>query len=300
MHSNRGKVSRKIEEWCKMRVIILCVYMIFILAGCGMLSEEEGDFSIIAHRGASAYGPEHTIPAYEMALKQNADYLEIDLQMTADGVLISMHDETVNRTTNGKGFVRSLTLEEIKELDAGTWFNDEYPDLAKQEFQGLTVPTLEEIIEHFGTEVSYYIETKSPSDYPGMEEELLAILDRFGLIAEKPGDSKVIIQSFSVESLKKIHSLKPTIPLIQLLSYDKRAVLTDEEIPLVKEYAVGIGPNHESIDKEYVQKAREAGLEVHPYTINDEKLLRKYLGWGITGAFTNYPDVAYEVCCLGK
>lgn len=303
MHIQRIFVSIKLEEWWRMRSFILGSYVFTILLtllGCSAKVDRQQEFLIIAHRGASAYAPEHTIPAYELALQQNADYLEIDLQMTADGVLVSMHDESVNRTTNGDGAVQLYSLSEIKKLDAGTWFNEEFPDLGKKEYEGITVPTLEEIIEHFGTEVSYYIETKSPSVYPGMEEELLRVLSRFDLVAERDEDSKVIIQSFSSDSLKLIHELAPTIPLIQLLSNRSNHKLTDEDFEEIKEYAAGIGPSHKKMNKDFVKNAREAGLEVHPYTINDAKELRKYLNWGITGAFTNHPDVAYETCCLAE
>lgn len=85
----------------------------------------------ISHRGASGHAPEHTISAYQLGEEMKGDYIEIDLQMTRDGTLIALHDTTVNRTTNGEGAVRDLTIEQIKELDAGSWFNERYPDLAK-------------------------------------------------------------------------------------------------------------------------------------------------------------------------
>ncbi len=104
----------------------------------------------IAHRGASAYAPEHTIAAYKLGQQLRGDYIEIDLQMTKDGHLVAMHDETVNRTTNGTGLVKEHTLEEIKQLNAGSFFNEKHPSLAKKEFEDAKVPTLEEIIETFG------------------------------------------------------------------------------------------------------------------------------------------------------
>lgn len=181
----------------------------------------------VAHRGASGYAPEHTLTSYELGEKMKGDYIEVDLQMTKDGQLIAMHDETLDRTTNGTGLVKDYTLDEIKKLDAGSWFNEKYPDYAKEEYAGLKVPTLEEVIQKFGKDARYYIETKSPEVYPGMEEKLLEILEEYKLTGVNAPSSKVLIQSFSPESLKKIHDLNPDIPLIQLLWYDETAAITD-------------------------------------------------------------------------
>lgn len=115
----------------------------------------------VAHRGASGYAPEHTLASYKLATKMNADYLELDLQMTKDGHLIVMHDETVDRTTNGTGWVKDLTLAEIKQLDAGAWFNEANPDKQNAHFIGQQVLTLDEVLRYFGKRENYYIETKN-------------------------------------------------------------------------------------------------------------------------------------------
>ncbi|HDR7517729.1 glycerophosphodiester phosphodiesterase [Bacillus mobilis] len=238
----------------------------------------------IAHRGASAYAPEHTIPAYTLGQQLKGDYIEIDLQMTKDGHLVAMHDETVNRTTNGTGLVKEHTLEEIKQLNASSFFNEKHPSLAKKEFEDTKVPTLEEIIETFGHSANYYIETKSPDEYPGMEEKLLEIIKQYEI------SDKVIIQSFSKESLQKIHSLDVNIPLVQLLPYKKAVQLTELEITKYKTYCIGLGMNYKYIDSAYVKRIKKHGLEVHPFTVDNEKDMKKLLLWGVDGMFTNYPD----------
>ncbi|MGG4561024.1 glycerophosphodiester phosphodiesterase, partial [Bacillus toyonensis] len=219
----------------------------------------------IAHRGASAYAPEHTIAAYKLGQQLKGDYIEIDLQMTKDGHLLAMHDETVNRTTNGKGLVKEHTLEEMKQLNVGSFFNEKYPNLAKKEFENAKVPKLKEIIEMFGHNANYYIETKSPDEYPGMEEKLLEIIKYYQI------SDKVIIQSFSEESLQKIHSLHANIPLVQLLSYQKSVQLNELEIEKYKTYCIGLGMNYKYIDSAYVKKIKKHGLEVHPFTVDNEK-----------------------------
>ncbi|WP_018132342.1 glycerophosphodiester phosphodiesterase [Effusibacillus pohliae] len=258
----------------------------------------------IAHRGASGHAPEHTLAAYEKAVQMKADYIEIDLQMTKDGVLVAMHDETLDRTTNGTGYVKDHTLAEIKRLDAGSWFNRKHPDKANPTYVGLQVPTLEEILQTFGPEGHYYIETKEPGLYPGMEEELLRILAKYKLTGQDGRPPDVIIQSFSPHSLQKIHRLNPAIPLIQLMWYDPatpgKATITDAELNRIKQYAVGVGPNYRKIDQAYVVKVRRHGLLIHPYTVDDAKDMKRLLDWGVTGLFTGYPDVLRDVLKSGK
>ncbi|HFK1399446.1 glycerophosphodiester phosphodiesterase [Bacillus cereus] len=243
----------------------------------------------IAHRGASAYAPEHTIAAYKLGQQLKGDYIEIDLQMTKDGHLVAMHDETVNRTTNGTGLVKEHTLEELKQLNAGSTYNKKYPNLAKKEYENAKVPTLEEVIEVFGHDANYYIETKSPDEYPGMEEKLLEIINHYEI------QDKVIIQSFSEESLQKLHSLHVNIPLVQLLSYKKAVQLTESEIKKYKTYCIGLGMNYKYIDAAYVKRIKKHGLEVHPFTVDNETDMKKLILWGVDGMFTNYPDRLYSL-----
>ncbi|WP_413376610.1 glycerophosphodiester phosphodiesterase [Alkalihalobacillus sp. 1P02AB] len=249
----------------------------------------------VAHRGASGYAPEHTLVAYEMGEKMKADYIEIDLQMTKDGVLIAMHDTNVDRTTNGSGAVADMTLEEIKELDAGSWFNERNPEKAKSKYVGLKVPTLEEVFRKFGRSSLYYIETKSPELYPGMEAELLRLLDKYNLAGVNGRSSKVMIQSFIPESLINIHEMNPNLPLVQLLSQPVLDEGADAQLEAIKEYAIGVGPSFTRITEEYVQKVHSHNLYIHPYTVNTREAMERALDWGVNGLFTDYPDVFREV-----
>jgi glycerophosphoryl diester phosphodiesterase len=258
--------------------------------GTAMATEKYKEIVNVSHRGASGHAPEHTITSYQMGEKMHGDYIEIDLQMTKDGKLIAMHDEKVDRTTNGTGLVKDYTLEQIKQLDAGSWFNEKYPEYAKPEYAGLKVPTLEEVFKKFGKNEKYYIETKSPEVYPGMEKELLRLVNEYDI-----NKNTLLVQSFSSLSLKTMNNLDPSIKLVQLLSYKTNAVITDAEIAAMKEYAMGVGPNHTYLNKEYVQKVVNSGLELHPYTVNDKETMEKLIDWGVTGMFTNFPDRLHEV-----
>ncbi|URT68753.1 glycerophosphodiester phosphodiesterase [Cytobacillus firmus] len=258
--------------------------------GAALAKDMHRDIVNVSHRGASAYAPEHTIAAYDMGEKMHGDYIELDLQMTKDGHLIAMHDVTLDRTTDGTGSVKDYTLNEIKQLDAGSWFNEKYPYASKAEYEGLKVPTLEEVFKKFGKNNSYYIETKSPDVYPGMEKELLRLVEKY-----KINKDKLLVQSFSPQSLKVMNELDPAIKLVQLISYKANAEITDEEIMEIKQYAMGIGPNHTYLNEEYVQKVVNSGLELHPYTVNDKERMKQLINWGVTGMFTNHPDLLHDV-----
>lgn len=253
------------------------------------------NFLNIAHRGASGHAPEHTLESYETGQKMTGNYIEIDLQMTKDGELIAMHDDDVSRTTNGKGKVKDFTLDEVKALDAGSWFNEENPDMAQPVFSNAQVPTLDEIIDRFGADANYYIETKTPDEYPGMVKELKSVLDKHGLIGPNVSTGTVIIQSFSKKSLKEVHNIDASIPLIQLITYKDTAEISNKEIKDIKAYAVGIGVSFRTLTKEYVNNVRDAGLLLHSYTVNKKADMERLISWGVTGIFTNYPDRLNDV-----
>ena len=255
----------------------------------------DGPVLNIGHRGASAYAPEHTFASYDLAIEQGADYIEIDLQMTQDGVLVAMHDKTLNRTATApegvperycRGLVSKKTLEQIKMCDVGSWFSPEYA--------GQQIPTLEEIFELYGTSVNYYIETKNPDAAPGMEEELLRLMEEYGLIEPAAEDWQVLIQSFSAESLMKIHELEPSLPLIQLY-WSGSSKTIQRDLEAASAYAVGIGPYKKDVDANLVAAAHELCLAVHPYTVNETAEMEALISLGVDGMFTNFPDRLEQV-----
>jgi glycerophosphoryl diester phosphodiesterase len=280
-------------------VVLMVILVTFAVPAGGAAAQTEstleGPVLNIGHRGASAYAPEHTFAAYDLALEQGADYIEIDLQMTADGVLVALHDKTLNRTADApegvperycRGLVSKKTLEQIKMCDAGSWFDPEYSDQR--------IPTLDEIFERYGTSVNYYIETKNPDAAPGMEAELVRLLEKHGLIPEEgPAEAEswqVLIQSFSAESLMKIHELAPTLPLIQLY-WAGTSKSIQRDLDAVSAYAVGIGPYKKDVDAALVEAAHEHCLAVHPYTVNTVEEMEDLISLGVDGMFTNNPDL---------
>lgn len=254
----------------------------------------------IAHRGASGYAPEHTFPAYDLGVRMGADYIEQDLQVTADGTLVALHDETLDRTAEGQpencsGPVRTKTLEQIKTCDVGSWFNEEYPRRADPDYVGLKIPTLEQVFREYRHRVNYYIETKSPELYPQMEEKLLALLDEYHLTRPAEERWQVLIQSFSETSLLQVQAKNPDLPLVQLIGGSATSESIQARLDEIDDYAVGIGTAQSNVDAALVKAAHEHCLAVHPYTVNKPANMERLVDVGADGMFTNFPDRLNDV-----
>jgi glycerophosphoryl diester phosphodiesterase len=304
---------------------------------------------LIAHRGASGYAPEHTLAAYGLAIEQGADFIEQDLQLTKDGALICFHDPDLARTTNaaemfpdraterdpeGDGktkrgwYTIDFTLEEIKSLDAGSWFNRANPFAANASYKGQRIPTLEEAIKVAGNRAGLYIELKQYPFYKSvgydMAGKLAAALKANGFDKPRASD-RIFIQSFSKECLLRMKEVAPRFRRIQLLPMederrkDDSAKVTPALAREIAAYAQGVGPSKAMITSaDQVSTFHRAGLLIHPYTFRgstvatarrplDEKQpdgstvreniiadIQRYLGYGIDGGFTDYPALWKE------
>ncbi len=290
-------------------VFALAMLVSATIGGTALAAKPSGKDLVlnIGHRGASGYAPEHTIPSYGLAKKLGADYIEQDIQLTEDGVLVVLHDETLDRTARPTaesapgdctGLVIEKTLEQIKTCDVGSWFNDAYPRYAKPEYVGLKIPALEEVFQRYRKSVNYYIETKNPEAAPGMEEELLRLMSKYGLTKSAASKWQVLIQSFSPASLWKIHAINSSLPLIQLYSSEETSETIQAQLDSARTYAVGIGPSKTDVDSGLVEAAHARCLDIHPYTVNEAPEMEQLIATGVDGMFTNFPDRLDAV--LGK
>ena len=273
---------------------------------------------LVAHRGASAYAPEHTLRAYRLAIEQGADYVEQDLQISKDGVLVCLHDLTLDRTTNvdevfpdrasttndGRKawYVSDFTLAELKRLDAGSWF--------KPEFAGERIATFQEAIDTIRGKAGLYPETKTPEVYGSrgfdMVKLLVDQLKKNGL--DRPNaDPKtpVVIQSFSPESLRNLRAAGLTLPLTLLVSdldAGRERWLNDAGLKEARTFATGLGPAKALLtaDPTLTARAHALGLTVTPYTyrstapvrgmtVKDEMADALYR-IGVDALFTDNPD----------
>jgi glycerophosphoryl diester phosphodiesterase len=192
--SNRKRSARGRSRGCLST--LLAILLLYYGVQVWMRTPALSAFERIAHRGARAYAPENTLRAFRTAIAQGLDWLEFDVQMTKDGALVVIHDETVDRTTDGSGAVRDLTLEQIRAFDAG---------------EGEQVPTFEEVIELAKASGAHIMpETKSAHLYPGLEEKMLQSLEQADYL------DQTVIQSFEPDSLNTLHRLNPKANLCAL------------------------------------------------------------------------------------
>jgi len=233
----------------------------------------------IAHRGASGYCPENTMAAFRRGIELGAIAIETDVQMTSDGHLVLIHDEQLERTTGSPKLVKDVTLEELRRLDAGAWFDPA--------FAGESVPTLDELLELAaprGLQVN--LELKNGVIlYPGLEEAVIATVRRFGM------ESRVIISSFNHYSLVKCKQIAPEI---------RTGILYMEGLYEPWAYAARIGADalhayHYAVIPEWVAEAAQHGVSYHPFTVNDPGEMRRLLDAGVSGIITDYPDILAEL-----
>ena len=256
---------------------------------------------VVAHRGASEEAPEHTLAAYRKAIEDGADALECDVRLTADGHLVCVHDRRVNRTSNGRGAVSALELADLAALDFGSWkgrdsrtTRDEEPDWEhlpedRENTSVLTLERLLELVADAGRRVELAIETKHPTRWAGqVEERLLVLLKRFGLDAPATAaDSPVRVMSFSARSLHRVRAASPTLPTVYLLQFLSPR-LRDGRLPAGVRIAgpsIRIVRNHPA----YIERLKNAGHQVHVWTVNEPEDVDLCVDLGIDAIITNRP-----------
>lgn len=273
---------------------------------------------VIAHRGASAYAPENTLPAFGLAAEQGATFVEFDLRLTRDGRIVCLHDDSLERTTDveevfpdrfraaGEGsqarrrwLLEDFTLAELKRLDAGSWFGPA--------FRGTRIPTFAEAIDALRGRSGLFIELKAPERYDGIERLVLAELAARGL--DRPGAdprTPVLLQSFTASSLEIFAKTHGTPLPIHLLfsARDAAPWLTDEGLQRLKGFATGISPEKTVFadHADALARARKMSLLVTPYTFrstavagfaNVRQEMAHYLDlFGVDGVITDNPDEA--------
>lgn len=232
---------------------------------------------IIAHRGASAYAPENTIASFNKALSLGARFVEFDVMLSADGYPFIFHDESLKRTTNGRGKFGLTNAEAIQSLDAGAWFSTR--------FQDEKIPSLLTTIEWLlASDVYANIEIKP---YPGTTESttvaVLTHLNRYW-----PMDKQLpIVSSFDKEALTLCRSLSPEMPLGFLLDRWEEDWLTQAK----KLNAYSVHLSREATTRKRVQAIKAEGFKVFVYTVNSQRQARTLLSWGVDALFSDYPDL---------
>jgi glycerophosphoryl diester phosphodiesterase len=222
---------------------------------------------VIAHRGASAYRPENTLPAYELAVRMRADMIEIDLHRTRDGEIVITHDEGLSGL-GGEGEIADASAAEVRALDAG---------------DGEPVPTLDEVLDGFGSRIPFNLEIKRATGalYPGIEAQALRAVTERGLQAG------ILWSSFEDPVLAELRRLDAEARIALLVSP------RSGQRPMERARAVGaeaLNPWFGMVTADLVAEAHGEGLAVYPYTVDDPDRMEQLLALGVDGMFTNHPD----------
>jgi glycerophosphoryl diester phosphodiesterase len=235
------------------------------------------DFPVIAHRGASAYAPENTLAAFDLAYISGAQWIEFDVMLSQDGEPFVIHDDTLQRTTNGHGHVSNTPSKELQQLDAGSWFSKQY--------RGEKIPHLLNVLKWLiFSDVQANIEIKPA---PGFEEQtavvVMSYLQRYWPISA----SLPLVSSFNEEVLTICQSLAPELPLGLLIhewdgSWQKKAEMLN---------CYSVHMNHRILTQDRVKQVKQAGFHLLSYTVNRRSLAEKLLNWGVDAVFSDYPDL---------
>jgi glycerophosphoryl diester phosphodiesterase len=227
---------------------------------------------VIAHRGASGHAPENTLAAFRRAVALGASFIETDLHLSRDAHFVAIHDDIVNRTTNGQGKVHDLTLADLRRLDAGSWFGSE--------FSGERIPTLEEILEFAKkNDVVFYLELK-PSGAWGGEHALIGALRESGEIA------RTIVISFDAGIIAALRKIEPTL---------MTGLLFEGQIDQPLERAIEVGARQLAVRGDLVTpaliaEARKRDLQIVCWTVNQPAHMRMLIEAGVDGIMSDYPD----------
>ncbi|MEV7441987.1 glycerophosphodiester phosphodiesterase family protein [Streptomyces sp. NPDC091204] len=254
-----------------------------------------GEPVVYAHRGASAYAPENTLAAIDLAMRLGFDWVENDVQRTSDGELVVIHDDTLARTTNVEQVfpgrspwkVKDFTAAEIARLDAGSWFGEEYA--------GARVPTLRQYLNRVQrNQQKLLLEIKKPELYPGIEEQTLKVLGDAGWLDERHVTQRLVVQSFSADCVRLVHRLRPDLLTAFL------GTPTVADLPRYAEFTDRINPWHTTISADWVAAvhgllgAHGKAMEVDTWIVDDAATARKVQDMGVDGIITNAPDVVQE------
>ncbi|MDU0252071.1 glycerophosphodiester phosphodiesterase family protein [Streptomyces sp. PU10] len=244
---------------------------------------------VIAHRGSSGMAPENTAAAIDLAVRQRADHVEIDVQRTKDGTLVNFHDCTMERTTNVEDLypgrpsyrVSDFTWNELRQLDAGSWFHDKYA--------GERIITVDTVIRHLQhTRTGLLAEISPCSQYGTTIATDLAdtLRGKPGYVRKALARKQLAVQSFETDDARTFHTAQPDIP-IGILDADRP---TDTELVELSQWADQINPQHTVTDQTLVDRIHQLGMTTNVWTVDEPGTIRKMLNLGVDGIITDYPQ----------
>jgi glycerophosphoryl diester phosphodiesterase len=228
---------------------------------------------VIGHRGASADAPENTIAAFELALEQGADGIELDVHLSSDEQPVVIHDFTLERTTDGEGSVSQRSVQELKRLDAGGWHD--------RRFRGQRVQTLQEVLERFRDRARFWIELRGGSAvYPGIEERVVSMIEIYEVV------DRVLVQSFDLATISRVRALNRDVPVGALVAQSP----VDDDL-LRAGAADAICPGAHMVTPEMLADIRRAARACYVWTVNEPAQMDRLVEWGVSGIITDRPGL---------
>ncbi|MDX8360500.1 MULTISPECIES: glycerophosphodiester phosphodiesterase [Bacillaceae] len=234
---------------------------------------------VYAHRGASKLAPENTMTAFLTAEELGADGIELDVQLSKDNIPVIIHDETLNRTTNGVGYVKDYTAKELEELDAGSWFTPLH--------MGEKIPTLDHFLSWFSTtKMLLNLELKnSLIEYKGIEQIVCDMLKAYKV------DDRTVISSFNHHSIKNVMKIDPQLDTAFLVSSRLQKAWESAKNAGTKSIHV----KHNLLSKQFVDECRKENMTLRTYTVNRPLSIRLYYKWKVDGIITDVPNTAVKI-----
>ena len=239
----------------------------------GLLSRTQ----VTAHRGFSRIAPENTIPAFEAAMDCGADFIELDVQLTSDDVLVVCHDDKLDRTTDGKGELRKHTYEELLQLSAGSWFSKD------GEFDDVRIPTLAEVLDLVGKNIMLNIEIKRSGNPKRTAEKVVELVEEYGIV------NSCYVTSFSYPALKKVKQLNPKIKTAFIANL--ATATSYSQLP----YIDAVSMNYLFVNQSVVNSAHHNGKRIFVWTVDRQSEMQKMMALGVDNIITDRPDRALEV-----
>lgn len=225
---------------------------------------------VIAHRGASSYAPENTLAAFDLALEMGAHHIELDVDLTSDGHIVVIHDDTVDRTTNGSGPVTSHTLAALRALDAGSWFGDK--------FTGERIPTFHEVLERYKGRAHLHTEIKGHS--PSLAQRTADLIRTHGM------EEQVTITSFQNVRLEEMRAYAPALPTGWLVVEVSEAIIAQARAMGVTQLC----PRANTVTSELVRRLHAEGFVARAWGVTTEELMQQVVQAGADGMTINFPD----------
>jgi glycerophosphoryl diester phosphodiesterase len=252
-----------------------CLIYFFISVGCEkMQTKNNNQLIITAHRGASGLAPENTLASVKKAMEIGAQFSEIDVHLTKDEKIVLLHDVTLERTTNDSGAVYSKTLQELKMLDAGKWFGED--------FNGEPIPTLKEVLTLVSGRMKLNIEIKISGNEPNIAKKVVQLINQENFAKQ------CIVTSFDEATVRKVKQIDEKIVTGLIIGGEYKSDPFDGDWEI-------ISTNYKNVDSQFMDKARQAKKFVHVWTVNETAEMERLIELKVDGIITNVPHILKEL-----